>query len=353
MCELKPKKNVQKILLSSPAHFTSTFETDHILLHPIIHDDLGKIKYIDRGPNPFNRFFFILVFKNPGDEHKNPALQNYYFMGDYICQILGFFFGKRFDNLGAYEMAGIYKVPNIDFAPIYECDRIFNNWEPRKDCGYDLTFDVLTRIDNLIFPGVSKEAMKYLLAASRQYWRSLQLFEIDPELAFLNLVSCGEILSNAPEFKLSEEELYSIDDRSMFLDIKENLEKGKKYERSIKSRFFQVKRKYAIVLEYLLSIGFKSRDYNKGSYNLNQRIKASYDLRSHYTHNGVPFGEHIVWRYDLLMGKPNSGIKELDKYLFKSPTYQGLERIMRFALLRFCNQFVLRFDERLDDPSPT
>ena len=63
-----------------------------------------------------------------------------------------------------------------------------------------------------------------------------------------------------------------------------------------------------------------------------------YNLRSKYVHTGIDFGHWLVPNPALMneiqLGKPVVQDNELKKILARVPTYIGLERVMRFALLR-------------------
>ncbi len=67
-------------------------------------------------------------------------------------------------------------------------------------------------------------------------------------------------------------------------------------------------------------------------------VAAAYDLRSRYVHTGTPFGNWIgpgSTYHETQLGLPVTGDKELGRILAKAPTYVGLERVTRHALLRF------------------
>lgn len=68
-------------------------------------------------------------------------------------------------------------------------------------------------------------------------------------------------------------------------------------------------------------------------------IKAAYDIRSTYVHTGKAFGTYIKGRAsEMPTGAWVSDDPEMRgflKALNVAPTLKGLERIMRFCLLRF------------------
>jgi len=68
-----------------------------------------------------------------------------------------------------------------------------------------------------------------------------------------------------------------------------------------------------------------------------QRIGAAYDLRSMYTHTGVPFGNWIRpdnRAEDVQLGNPVVGDKEYARVLARAPRFCGLERVIRYSILK-------------------
>jgi hypothetical protein len=85
---------------------------------------------------------------------------------------------------------------------------------------------------------------------------------------------------------------------------------------------------------------------------IQQRIKSAYDLRSRYVHTGIPFGGWVgpVTQYveEVQLGEPVIDDKEFQKIIKLSPTLVGLERIMRFCLLRFMHGNGIVVDDSLN-----
>jgi hypothetical protein len=83
--------------------------------------------------------------------------------------------------------------------------------------------------------------------------------------------------------------------------------------------------------ELAVEFGLKADSFRK-------TVAAAYDLRSRYVHTGTPFGNWISpdsSSYETQFAFPVTNDREIDKILAKAPTYLGLERIIRYALLRF------------------
>lgn len=71
---------------------------------------------------------------------------------------------------------------------------------------------------------------------------------------------------------------------------------------------------------------------------MKRRVSAAYDLRSRYVHSGVPFGNWIAptrGPRDVQLGKPIVQDPDFAKTLERAPTFAGLERMMRYCLLRY------------------
>lgn len=68
----------------------------------------------------------------------------------------------------------------------------------------------------------------------------------------------------------------------------------------------------------------------------------AYDLRSKYVHTGQPFGGWVKpigqMVEEVQTGKPVVDSADLAKTLANAPTLVGLERVLRYALLRFASK---------------
>ena len=208
-------------------------------------------------------------------------------------------------------------------------------------------------IDNSLDQGF----LNILHTAGRFYLRSLQIFEEQPEIAFLDLVYCGEVLSSYYEY--TKEDLLDEKLKKYLSRIQENMENGETICDAFKNRLWQFKRKYTLTIKNLLNNYFftntesKEKLYALKKKDIEKRIKASYDLRSLYVHTGMRFGHFLAPISDVLneiqIAKWVASSKKLEKLLMLCPTYIGLERIMRFCLLRFIHLNAFSIDKRLDN----
>ena len=73
--------------------------------------------------------------------------------------------------------------------------------------------------------------------------------------------------------------------------------------------------------------------------NFLRRIGAAYDLRSGFLHSGTAFGAWIAPlgsdNEEIRSGRPVVSDRNFARVLAASPTYIGLERLIRYVLLRF------------------
>jgi hypothetical protein len=197
--------------------------------------------------------------------------------------------------------------------------------------------------------------------AGKFYWNSIQTIEKDIERAYLDLITCGEILSNY--YDLPEQERFG-DDLVALLSRLEDKGVTEGDINKIKARLFQVKRKFILMLGNLINENFFDRTESKDQsyrflkeavaegFSFEQCMKAAYDLRSQYVHSGFSFGHWIeplngsslvmneIWPSGL---KPSIQGSDLLNIIKRIPSYTGLERVMRYALLRLLhtNEFYL------------
>jgi hypothetical protein len=84
--------------------------------------------------------------------------------------------------------------------------------------------------------------------------------------------------------------------------------------------------------------------------NFEKYIKNSYNLRSRYIHTGISFGNWIeptARGDDIMFGIPVMEDKETAKIISESPTFLGLEKIVRYVLLGFLEKNGLQIREYL------
>jgi hypothetical protein len=231
-----------------------------------------------------------------------------------------------------------------------------NSHAPRRDINVPLNLVEISRIEPLLRPGQDERFLTFLQTAGRFYLQALQNFEERPDVAYLNLITAGEVLSNY--YSYDKDDLLDEDARGILRRISEASQDGPALAKQIKSRLFQVKRRFLRAIEELLTDPFfaaseAEQDFTRlKKEDIGSRLGAAYDLRSQHVHSGIPFGKWVSRTLageacEIQFGVPVVGDKSFEKVLGKAPTYFGLERIIRYCLLRFIHTHGVPIDSRL------
>lgn len=274
-----------------------------------------------------------------------------------LCELLALLYGKRFDNHGPTEGTGYFKVPDTShFETLCDHRLPFNSHKLRVDAPIPLDLREFKRIAPLIIDGwTNVEFRQRFSTAARFYLRAIQASDSDPEIAYLHLITAGEVLSNHFDYgdELLDEQAKA--DLSAIADIPDGVAISKR----VRSTMRQIKRKFLITLTNLIDDSFFDRTeateqyaaFKKSDFRAN--LAAAYDLRSRYVHTGERFGKWIEARggrlEEISPGTPYGPPADLVKILDKAPTFIGMERVIRYALLRFAAANDLPI---FDDPTP-
>lgn len=274
-------------------------------LTPAFQLDKNKIEMFDFSGR-FGRSFFVLTFREHGlceEEEKKRQPPYYGYVGDYFCVLLSVYFGKRFDNLGFLQSYGIHCVPDIQPPKLRQFpDALPVSSKPRKDLEIKLELHEakpLLPILEAVFLEINENKnasieLDLALTAGRFYLQALQLFESDPELAFLSLVSAGEVLVSGLQF--SDDELYDEETQRLLVEIKEKM--GEAKAGRLRGRFSPIGRRFRKGLSKLVNKAFfegseSQEDFAKFRQDdFERRIASAYELRSKFLHTGKRFG---VW----------------------------------------------------------
>jgi len=356
---LKPDENIQQIIISSTSRFVGEYESENFLITHA-HAQNATCRASGLGENPYCRNYYVVAFKATQQERApGVVIPDYSGVGELFCLYLSVLFGKRFDNHGMIQGSGHFYLPNMDMnRPTAFSNIGIHNHLPRKGLEIELNFSEVKRIEKLVCVGeIPEDIANIIMSAARFYLRSIRIFEEEPELAFLDFITCGEILSNY--FPYSDEELFDERLLNIFNEIESQLERGGSISSDLKNRLYQVKRKYSITICKLLNDYFFSYSESNNSFgsltkdSIEKRIKASYDLRSQYVHTGGNFGSWLApnnadqWEFH--SGTPVGLPPKLTRLIVETPTYIGMERIMRYCLLRFIHLYSGNLiDSRLD-----
>ncbi len=363
---LRPEEHIHRALISTPSHFYGAYVSDDLSVEhswPSFHDIPHALDASGRRPG--QRQYFVLSFMTNPDQYRaakekpGQPFPDYSHYPGLLCVLLSVLFGKRFDNNGFLQSGGSFHTPTMATgAPVYFGELAPNNYSPRVDVGIDLNLTKIELIAPFLRHRLDERFERVLYTAGRFYLRSLQLFGADPELAYLDLISAGEVLSRFYEY--SDAQLF--DDRTLevLARIRTELEDGPAAAKELKGRLRQIKRRFALTLERLLSPCFFQHTEARHAYaslkagDIGERIAAAYNLRSIHVHTGIPFGNLVLPHFAILnevhLGTPIVEPPDFKKALALAPTLIGLERIVRFCLLRFMHLHGARIDPSLDDP---
>lgn len=343
---LRPTETVQKALLSTTSHFVGEYDKEDALLALAWPDFADSTGFIRWQAGPASRSALLFACKTDPVEHKaGSALPDYSLMGDWVCSYLAVLFGKRFDSHGLTEGTGLFHVPELGhFGRLCNNSLPHNSHAERADFPIPLNLTEFSRIDRLALGSdFSIEFRRAFEGAAKFYLQALRNAEDQPEVAYLHLITAGEILSNFHEF--DKLDLFDEQTKKVLAEIESGLTNGKKAASFISGRLLQIKRRFVKTLTQLVDESFFSRTETAPQYaefgrlvqdRFADAISAAYDLRSRYVHTGVPFRTWVApGPIEVQLGAPVVGDKDFERILGRAPTFVGLERVIRYSLLRF------------------
>ncbi len=260
---LRPKEDITKILLSTPSYFVGEYEEEDLLLSIAFDRTLKR----DETLVPE---YFIFAMKTPPLDRSHVAIPDYSATGDILCTCLSILYGKRFDNHGLVESVGNFWLPDYSHFGNYNSKLPFNSQKTRPDLEIPHNLDEIRRIAPLLHEGqVDLRFERFFWSAGRFYVHALQHAEAQPEIAFLDLITCGEILSNF--FEYDQDDLLDDKIKECLNRIGEEIEDGDAMVRLFRSRLFSVKRKFVRTILYLLNPYFFQQSEAREKYDkLNQ-----------------------------------------------------------------------------------
>jgi len=212
-----------------------------------------------------------------------------------------------------------------------------SNSNPRKDLLIQLNFDELKKPIQILARKHNKKIDLFLRSTS-SYAKALRVFEDDPEVAFVQLISTLEILSSGIDFP--EDKLFDEITRADFQLIKHHVPNGTSVIKRIKSRMRQLRKRVALTAVELVNDAFFAG--SESAYpqfaltedKLESSMTEAYDVRSLYHHEGYEFSPYAEPLGTLL----NETVVVESSSM---PTFLGLERLVRFITLRYANTRIL------------
>ena len=312
---LRPKATIQKFLISTTSRMTGEFESSGILIAHAWPDLWSGPVGMRFGETHLSRSAYVIAFETrPFEERPGTVTPDYSPLGEILAAYLSVLFGKRFDCHGLLKGSGRYQVPDLrSYDTPSNPEFPFNSHAPRR------CFPVLLDLTQIVMVETALEGsspdtvdLSRLRAACKFYMQALQNAENNSEVAYLHLITAGEILAG--------------------------------YFRYTDTR--GVKRKFVRALCSLLDDGFYIAPDSIPAHarfhpnNIEENVGAAHDLRSRYVHTGAPFGRWVepvlgIRGGDLQIGVPVVKDRELGRILAVAPTFLGLERLVRYCVLTY------------------
>jgi hypothetical protein len=197
------------------------------------------------------------------------------------------------------------------------------------------------------FESLDMRFLQHFRTAAKFYAQELRGWEQDAEAAYLDLVTAGEVLSNF--FEYDKDALLDDEAKEMIDLIRKHVPNGEVVAGKFASRLRGIKKRFVRTIMDLVTADFFERTestYGNGKFDaatFERAIAAAYDLRSKHLHSGAPFGFWVSrltngGNEEVQSGRPVLQDADLAKVLARAPTLVGLERIIRFCLLRFAEK---------------
>ena len=312
--QLRPKETVQKMLISTTSRMTGEYEHHQLVITHAWPQFRSHSIGMRLAETHMSRSGYIVAFETPPIE-KRPGtpVPDYSPTGEVVAAYLAVFFGKRFDCHGVLEGSGLYQIPDLGSYDTPCNPKLpFNSHHVRNCFTVPLELNKLSMIERVFVGATEVTNLSRLNAACKFYMQALQNAENNTEVAYLHLITAGELLSGEFRYpgtkgvkKKFVTALCSLTDDAFYTDPGEEVVHG---------RF--------------------ARD------DMEESIGAAYDLRSRYVHTGAPFGMWVdparaIAGSDLQVGRPVVEDRRFASVLAAAPTFTGLERLVRYCILRF------------------
>lgn len=349
--------------MSTTSHMIGEYDTDDVLLTHAWPDFENTFSHLRFHEGHTSRNAYVLAFKTaPIEIRSGTVMPQHGPTGRAICSILSVLFGKRFDSHGPLESNGSFGVPTLDHFDSFCIPSLpQNSRNPRSNYPVALDMRHVACFGPLFLANQldGKIKRQYYTACSF-YARALQSIENDSDAAYLYLITCGEVIANI----VNKDAVALLDDdtKNALAKIESDLEGGKRIANMFKSKLKQVKKRFVRTIVEMLDDDFfanpeaDERGFGLNAADIESNIGAAYDVRSKYVHTGEAFGGWIAPRgnganWEVQMGLPVVDDKDYAKVLAKTPTYIGLERVIRYCLLKVAHQQGLLIYDR-DEHGP-
>jgi hypothetical protein len=328
-------------LVSTPCQMTHEFHSETVTVYQMI-KNLGDYAHLAH-PGPFERHFYALEIQTS----QTAAGFAFNLDVDKIVGILSLWYGKDIINHGPIITDGVLSLPDLlNLAPnVYFSLPVYGGQHidpPATECNWKSLAQIQSLLGETKF---THDKTHTIVKAAKCYSQALRLFPIDREIAYLRLIQSLECVVDKTSF--SDEELFSHD-KELWSHIRwlESLEqtKGAKVAKFVKGRLYQITRSVLLWVKQYLDDGFfVSASFSLTADELELYIPAAYSLRSKYVHSGIAFGDFVdpvdgrCERFERIPDYfcalcPDT---DLRKTLNRAPTFLGLQRLVRYCLLKY------------------
>lgn len=341
-----PRADITKFLLSTPARFQGRCRTEWYYLMEA-HENRGKMTYSSwEDERTFRQYIELAVLTRKMTE-KELIFPDYSALGESFAVAMSVLFGKRFEFHGITQQHGFGYVPLVDPRnTICNKNLCFNSSTPRADYGIAIDLANFTKIENLLLEQEDnlRNAQSTFFYAGRFYLQSLNEVEKSPEIAFISLITSVEIL--ASYFKYRTEDLLDEDTYKLLLALEGIDDIGPKLASKVRTKVLGISEGLCKFMMESLDDQFFERSESKRKENglkkadIKRRIKAAYDIRSKIVHAGKFHRGWMQVNYldnndEIMYGDPVIDDKDIRKSISRSPTFIGMERMVRYSLIKF------------------
>ena len=331
-----PDQNLQRGLVSTTSRVIGNYEDDGLAVALTFPGTDITARLFEGSAS---RTSLIVSFSTPTlDKDTTIVFPDYSPHLAAVAACMAVLFGKRFDVHGLTEEHGHFRTPDVSpYVSLCDPQLRFNSHQPRRAFPVKLELKEFSAVSSLFSPDDDLEtAARTLLTAATFYMRALQSAEREPEVAYLLLISAGEVLAGL----YPKAALHESTQKHLSL-IRKHVPNGSKVAKDMENQLRGIRRSFLATLTSLLdSDFFDSQDdppfYNLSEEGIGKAIGSAYDLRSVYLHSGAPFGNAVTtgYRYSFIPGELKQQNKKLRKATKHAPTFVGLERVIRYAILK-------------------
>jgi hypothetical protein len=261
---LKPAETVERILISSTSRFIGDYESDGVVITHSWPGFRNPTQSLRMEEGPLSRSAFMLSFIVPVVPRlAGVIIPHYEATGEKVCSLLSLLYGKRFDSHGCVESHGSFMLPNLEqFNSLCIPKLPQNDHNPRSDIVVPLDLRQIAKLSPMLTGQVTDPAKATALnGAAKFYHQALQNGESDPEVAYLHLITAGEILANThcPESAdLLDKSVNKILDL-----VKLHVPDGEKAAMTLANCMRQIKRRFCLTMAQLVDDQFFSATKNE------------------------------------------------------------------------------------------